>query len=211
MAKKRKNKPRKLPKSLRKGALPKPVDDVLAAGIGAIAQATKKGADTFDALVERGERVANEGSEAARSAVGEVEAAVTSLLDDARAGVSGAQAQVEGIVERALDGLGIAGRDEIDALKARIDTLQARLGGRAAAVSADAAAGSVASTRYEVVPHAEGWAIRKAGASRATAVLGTKKEAVRDARQLAKTHRPSTLVICKADGSVGDTVDYDAD
>ena len=207
MAKKRKNKPRKLPKSLRKGALPKPVDDVLAAGIGAIAQATKKGADTFDALVERGERVANEGSEAARSAVGEVEAAVTSLLDEARAGVSGAQAQVEGIVERALDGLGIAGRDEIDALKARIDTLQARLGGRAAAVSGDAAA----STRYEVVPHADGWAIRKAGASRATAVLGTKKEAVRDARQLAKTHRPSTLVICKADGSVGDTVDYDAD
>lgn len=206
----KKKQAKKLPKSLRKGALPSSVDAVLAAGIGALGQAQKKGADTFDGLVRRGERVATQGGDAARSALSDVEAAVARIVGDvgAQAGetADGLQDRFEAVVEVALGTLGVAGRGDVEALRQKIDALQVRLGG---VVTGDGApTGPV--TCYEVLPHPDGWAVQKAGAERATAVLGTKKEAVRDARQLAKEHVPSELTIRKLDGSVADVTTYDA-
>ncbi len=203
-------KAKKLPKSLRKGALPSPVDTVLAAGIGALGQAQKKGAETFDALVQRGERVTTHGGSAARSALRDVEAAVARIVGDvgAQAGeaAGGVQDRFEAVVEVALGSLGVAGRDDVAALRQKIAALQTRLG--------DVVAGDRAPdrpvTRYEVLPHPDGWAVQRDGATRATYVRATKKEAVRDARRLAKEHAPSALTVRKLDGSASDVRTYDA-
>ena len=68
-----------LPKSLRKGGLPRPVADVWAAGIGALSQAKKKGGDSFEALIDIGTTVAETGGKAARMAVAQVESAASSV------------------------------------------------------------------------------------------------------------------------------------
>ncbi len=204
MGKSEKKKAKKLPKSLRKGAFPSSVDAVLAAGLGALGQAQKKGADTFDALVQRGERVTAEGGKAARGALGDVEAAVARIVEDARTQAGEAtgdlQHRFEAVVEVALGSLGVAGRDDVEALRQKIDALHARLG----AVAGEG--GLVAF--YEVRPHPDGWAVQKAGAERASAVLGTKREAVQEGRALAKAHGPSELTVHKLDGSVADVTTY---
>lgn len=216
MGKSKKKKGKKLPKSLRKGALPKPVDAVLAAGVGALARAQKKGAGTFDTLVQRGERVTKDGGDAARDAMSDVEAAVAQIVEDARSRAGGAadslQGRFEAVVEVALGAAGVAGRGDVDALRQRIDALQDRIGTLAGA-GAGATDGEAErpAARFEVRPHPDGWAVQAAGADEAAAVLGTKKEAVRDARKLAKEHAPSTLTVRKLDGTVADVSVYGVD
>lgn len=52
-----------------------------------------------------------------------------------------------------------------------------------------------------VVPHEDGWAIRAAGASRATATYGRKSDAVDRAREIAQNQR-TELVIHGRDGQI---------
>ena len=223
---------KKLPKSLRKGALPQAVEDVWAAGVGALADARKKGGESFEALVDLGSSVIDTGSDAARTAVDQVEKAASSLAEAARGATGGAvdhaQGRVEAVVEAVLSRAGVPGRDEVVALREQVEALQARIQAltadgadraatpaarRSGAAAAPPAAEAVeaAPAVYEVRPHERGWAVQKAGADRATAVHATKKEALRDARQTAKTHAPSRLLVFKADGSAGETIEYEAD
>ena len=204
---------KKLPKSLRKGTLPRPVGDVWAAGIGALAQARKKGGQSFDALVALGTTVADTGGEAARAAVEQVEAAASRVthtaLDLAEGAADGVQSGVEGVVEAVLSRLGVPGRDEVLALREQVEALQARVQSAIEPTSpppagADAPPGGPV---YEVVPHERGWAVQRAGAERATSVFATKKAALQDARQTARA-RTGRLVVYKTDGSVGQEIDY---
>ncbi|WP_412063131.1 phasin family protein [Rubrivirga sp. IMCC45206] len=211
MAKSKSNKPKKLPKSLRKGSLPRPVSDVLAAGLGALEKAQKTGSDSFDALVSVGSRVVETGSDAARGASSQVEKAASAVASTAKGVADGAAQTVTGsietVVEVALGKLGVPGRDEVLALQAQVQKLEAKIAALAAAESAQPAERSV----YEVRPHERGWSVTRVGAGRASAVHGTKKEAVRDARQTARAHAPSTLVVFKTDGDVSESQDYEAD
>ncbi|MBI5450138.1 MAG: DUF2188 domain-containing protein [Gammaproteobacteria bacterium] len=52
-----------------------------------------------------------------------------------------------------------------------------------------------------VVPHSEGWAVRGAGADRATAIHSTKQAAVDHAREIAR-NQGSELVIHGKDGQI---------
>ena len=212
-----------VPKALRKGALPQPVEEVWTAGVGALTQARKTGGDSFEALVALGSSVVEKGGSAAKTAVGQVEQAAASLTSTAR-GVAGGAVEavgdrVESVVEAALGKLGVPGRDEVLALRAQVDALQARV----AALLADASDGSVGSdtdvsadpepptaTVYEVTKHERGWAVQRAGAERASAVHPTKKAALVDARQTARAHAPSRLVVYNADGGVGQETEYEA-
>ena len=232
MAKSSKKKDKKLPKSLRKGALPRPVGDVWAAGVGALAAAGKKGTASFESLVALGSSVVETGSDAARGAAGQVGAAADSLAGTARglggSAVDGVLDGVEGVVESVLGKIGVPGRDEVVALQAQVDALQARIDAlRAQAAPAPADVPAVAPEPddaepaasepdeaqrevavYEVAPHERGWAVRKAGVERATSVHGTKKEALADGRRTARAHAPSRLIVYKADGSVADETGY---
>ena len=62
---------------------------------------------------------------------------------------------------------------------------------------------------YHVAPHEKGWAVQREGAQRATSVHETKKEAVSAAREEAKSHMPSRLIVHKQDRSVQETFTYD--
>ncbi len=56
---------------------------------------------------------------------------------------------------------------------------------------------------YVVATHADGgWKVQAEGASRATSVHETKDEAVANAKELARSHRPSQLLVYKNDGTV---------
>lgn len=205
----------KLPKALRKGSLPRPIEDVWEAGVGALAQARKTGGDSFESLVSLGSKVVDKGTDAAKSAVDQVEGAASSLVGTAKDVAGGAvdtvSEGVEGVVEGVLSRLGVPGRDEILALQRQVDSLQSRVTVLLAAEASGAVgeAMETAVTVYEVATHERGWQVRRVGAERATSVHPTKKAALVDARQTARAHAPSRLVVYKTDGSVSSETDYD--
>jgi hypothetical protein len=80
--------------------------------------------------------------------------------------------------------------------------------GIAALDETEAAAGDGGEAILEVIPREDGWAVRVAGASRATSVHATKEEAVERARALAADRAPSRLVVHRKDGTVQDEVSY---
>jgi uncharacterized protein YjbJ (UPF0337 family) len=56
---------------------------------------------------------------------------------------------------------------------------------------------------YVVTTHANGgWKVQAEGASRATSVHKTKGEAVANAKELARSHQPSQLLVYKQNGTV---------
>jgi hypothetical protein len=52
-----------------------------------------------------------------------------------------------------------------------------------------------------VVPHKQGWAVKKEGNERASVILGTKKEAEKEGRQMAK-RMEAELIIHTKDGEI---------
>ena len=61
-----------------------------------------------------------------------------------------------------------------------------------------------------VVPHDDGWATKKEGASRAGSVTGTQKDAIDRARDQAKRERVE-VVIHRKDGTIRDSDSYGND
>lgn len=190
----------KLPKSLRKG-LPKPVAEVLAAGLGVLDRTQATGTDEFERLVARGRTVEQRGHDAVRGAADRVAGVVDDTVGVARArrdAASGAvQARIEAAVEAAVGALGLPTGGELDALRAEVARLETRVGAPEAGQA------------FRLAPHADGWALEREGASRAVSVHPTKKAGLVAARAHAKRYAPSTLTILLADGSVADTVAYD--
>lgn len=201
-----------LPTSMRTGSLPRPLADVWEAGIGALAVARKKGGGSFETLVDLGTTVTDTGSQAARTALEQVESAAASVLGSARGLVDGAADGVtdrlEPVVEGILARLGVPGRDEVLALRDKVEALQNRITHLQAASPPRTT--ETARTVYHVAPHERGWAVQRADAERATSVHPTKKEALVDARRTVRAHAPSRLVVYKADGTVGEETEYDA-
>jgi hypothetical protein len=56
-------------------------------------------------------------------------------------------------------------------------------------------------TNIHVVPHKNGWAIKKEGSERASLIASTKKEAEKEGRQMARMLE-SELIIHGKDGSI---------
>lgn len=206
---------KKLPKTLRKGDLPRSLGEVWAAGLGALGQARKQGGETFESLVAQGERVVRAGSDSAREALGEVESVAAQISQRVRTTASeaagGVQRPLERAVEAALGTLGVPTRDEVAALQAVVERLEGQLASLGAAPASVNGAAPEAVTDYEVVPHPDGWAIQKPGAQRALSVVKTKKVALRDARATAREHAPSRLTIYNLDGSRGEVTEYGGD
>lgn len=51
---------------------------------------------------------------------------------------------------------------------------------------------------YHVVPHSEGWAIRKSGSTRASGVFSTQKEATKTAKSSAKKAKTELFIHAKS-------------
>lgn len=222
------------------GTLPEDLEkrarEVWLAGLGVVAVAEEEGTKLYDRFVERGRRIdkdtvalfdslvkkgiqfENAGRQRLNAAVEDVQTTQRKVTEDVTKNVA---RRVEGTVDEVaqrfgelLERFGVPTRDEVrtltakvEALAAKVDTLVVVLEKREQAVEVKADA---ARTTYQVVPREEGWAVEKEGASRATSLHETKVEAVESARALAKEQAPSAVVILKKDGTVQDTVTYDA-
>lgn len=65
--------------------------------------------------------------------------------------------------------------------------------------------------RYDVSPRGEQWTVTRHGASRATAVLDTQKDAVAKATAFAKGQRESQVVVHGTDGRIREERTYGND
>lgn len=202
--------------------------EVWMAGIGALSTVEEAGADVFDSLVKKGEQWERESRKALVSATKQAGAAAEgaratagSLARKPRQWSAAAEAEVQRLVEQSVEGvlhrMNVPTHDEVQDLIARVKTLTGKVDALSArmklnepvpAAKTTAAKATADVAVYYVVPHAEGWAVEREGASRATSVHGTKAEALSAGRDAAKAAEPSRLVIHRQNGSVQDTFRY---
>lgn len=63
---------------------------------------------------------------------------------------------------------------------------------------------------YHLKPHEDGWQLLTDGSTKPNGVYETKKEGMEAARQEAQQHKPSQLIVHRQDGTVQETLSYDA-
>jgi poly(hydroxyalkanoate) granule-associated protein len=202
--------------------------EVWMAGIGALSTVEEMGAGLFDQLVRKGEHWEEESrkklvaaSKTAGAAAEGARSTAESLSQKPLAWSSAVEKRVERLVEDSIEGvlhrMNVPTHDEVQqltkhvaALSDKVDTLSARLKLERAerGKSPKPAADTASTTVYHVVPHDEGWAVEKEGASRATSVHSTKAKAVSDGRERAKSGDSGRLVIHRQDGTIQDSFDY---
>lgn len=209
--------------------------EIWMAGIGALSSVEEAGSEWFDGLVKKGERWEAESRKAltaaSKQAGAAAEGAQRAAGDLARKPIqwsAAVEAEVQRLVEQSVEGvlhrMNVPTHDEVqelithvqaltgkvDALSARIKVAPAQKSGTQKATPRKPAAPTSddAATVYHVVPHEDGWAVEKEGASRAASVHSTKAEAVAAGRGLAKAAEPGRLVLHRQDGTVQDTYSY---
>lgn len=188
--------------------------EVWLAGLGALSRAEEEGENLFNNLVKRGEAFENRGRkqlEASLDALKKQQQQASKRMSTATKTLSDAAQSVERAVTNTLtDTLGRVGmptRNEVEELSKKVTKLSEKLDALSAVL--EARKGETGATVYHVVPHEKGWAVKREGAERATSVHETKKEAVSAARDEAKNHMPSRLIVHKQDRSVQETFAYD--
>ena len=190
----------RLPKSLRKGALPTSAAEVWAAGLGALDASVARGKGRFDALVAEGRRVESLGGRAVREALGAAERAAATAAETAAPVAETVVEDAERLAETLLSAAGLPQRGEMDALRAHVRLLETRL---AALTEPEAPPAEV-----RVEPAAGGWRVTVSG--REASTHRTKRDALGAARRAARERAPSRLTVCTSDGTPGEPTDYGA-
>jgi poly(hydroxyalkanoate) granule-associated protein len=174
--------------------------DIWLAGLGAVASVEKEGTNLFSSLVERGRKVESAGRRQIGTVRGEI-------VERQREVVEAVEENVYEPLLGALRRFGVPTRSEVRDLSARVDQLTrkvdvlvTRLGGKS----------GLSLITVVSSPEGEGWMIRQEGQEQPIGLHATKEEAVERARAFAHDHAPSRLSIYKRDGSIQDTVTYDA-
>ncbi len=189
--------------------------EIWRAGLGALAMAQREGGKAvsqgsalFEQLVAEGARVEKEGraavdkgTEAVRKGLASAEKQLEQNLESARQSADDRWDHLEDVFEqrvlKVVKGMGLATAAELRALADRVEAL----GGDAASAS---------ETRVlHLVRDSGVWALREEGSDRNLATHGTKKDALKAAREAAQKSAPSRLVIHRADGTVQDQVAYE--
>lgn len=171
--------------------------------VDAITDRTEK---TFDTLVKRGETL--EAKRAAkvktlRSDLGERTDDMLGRFDGGMLRRSATRA-TSAVVRR----VGMPTRDEVHNLAANVAALSRKV---------DALVAKLNETPIVTMPPTitvrsteEGWAVELEGLSAPLGVYATKDEALEAARPLASERAPSQLIVFKKDGTIQDTVNYNA-
>lgn len=174
------------------------------AGLGALATVEEQGTTLYGQLVQQGAQLVERGET--------VEQRGKARIDELKGDVN---ARREAVVEKvettvydpmvdALRKLGVPTRAEVARLSTQVESLTERVNlliGRLERAQVAV---------YSVVAREDGWAVERKGAERAVSLHATKDEALEAARAVAANHRPSELVVHRKDGSVQDTVAYEA-
>jgi poly(hydroxyalkanoate) granule-associated protein len=94
------------------------------AGLGAIAEAEKRGDEIFDSLVESGESY----EKTLKGPLGKAEGAFRESVETARSKASSALHDLEGIVDQkvkeAMKAMGLASRGEVESLRKEVERLK---------------------------------------------------------------------------------------
>ena len=178
--------------------------DVWLAGLGAIATVEQEGTALYDSVVKQGEALVKRGETMEKRGKVRIAAVRDDVEARREAVVEKVETRVVDPMVEALQKLGVPTRAEVQKLAAHVEALAERVGLLIARL--DRAQVVV----YSVAAREDGWAIEKQGAERAVSVHATKDEALERARALAGEHRPSELVVHRKDGTVQDTLVYDA-
>jgi poly(hydroxyalkanoate) granule-associated protein len=193
----------KLPKEIADGMTTRG-RDVWLAGLGALATVEEQGSSFYQGLVKQGETLVERGEKLEARG----KARIDELKDDVETRREAVAERVETTVVDpmvdALRRLGVPTRAEVQKLSTQVESLAERVNLLIAKL--DRAQVAV----YAVVAREDGWAVEKQGRERAVSVHPTKDEALEAARAVASEHRPSELVVHRKDGTVQDTVVYEA-
>lgn len=193
----------KLPKEIA-GTLGTRGREVWLAGLGALATVEEQGTALYDQLVKQGSQLVERGETVEQRG----KARIDELKDDVTARREAVAEKVETTVYDpmvdALRKLGVPTRAEVSKLSTQVESLAERV--NLLITRLERAQVSV----YSVVAREDGWAVEKQGAERAVSLHPTKDEALDAARTVAANHKPSELVVHRKDGSVQDTVVYEA-
>ncbi len=195
----------KLPKEIADGVTTRG-REVWLAGLGALAIAEEQGATFYQGLVKQGEKLVERGEvveKRGRERIAEVREDVESRRDAAMERV---ETSVTEPVMDALQRLGVPTRGEVQRLSRQVENLTERVN----LLLERLQQAPVERATYSVVAREEGWAVTRAGTERALSLHATKEEALEAARTLAAGHRPSQFVVHRKDGTVQDTLVYDA-
>jgi poly(hydroxyalkanoate) granule-associated protein len=204
----------KLPKELAEGATTRG-RSVWLAGLGALVTAEQEGSQLFTSLMSQGEKLVERGEQ--------LEARGRERIETVRTDLTGRQKQVTGrVTDRvhavetdvtdtlgsALKRLGVPTRAEVRELSEKVDVLTRRVGALIDTMHREPA--RAARLVFSVGSREDGWAVTVSGEAEARGVYPTKDEALEAARSLAAAQAPSQLVVHRKDGSVQDTLSYEA-
>ncbi len=111
-------------------------EHVFMAGLGALSDAQKKGAKTFDSLVKEGEKFRKKTTSKTESLIDDVQDAIRDMADDAQSKATGLIDQVRGKsrldklqsafdtrVADAMDRLNVPSKNDIDAITSKLDKI----------------------------------------------------------------------------------------
>lgn len=189
--------------------------DIWRAGLGALTMAQREGGKAisqgsalFEQLVAEGARVEKEGrsvvdkgADTVRKGLATAEEELEHQLDAARQSAEDRWGHLESVFEqrvlKVVKGMGLATADELRSLADRVEALGA------------GPSEAPASRVLHLVPDDGAWVLREEGSRRNLTSHGTKKEALKAAREVAQAGAPSRLVVHRADGTVQDQVHYD--
>jgi len=185
--------------------------EIWLAGLGALERLEDEGDKIFQSLVERGKNYEakrreqfERATENLREQQEEFTKDVTERLDDAADSV---ERVVSDTLSGTLDRIGVPSRSEVRGLSRRVGELSQKLD--ALSQLLDAQQTAVEERVVHVVPNDNGWNVTVEGEEGRESSHDVKKEAVSAARELAKEHAPSQLVVHKQDRSVQETFSYD--
>jgi poly(hydroxyalkanoate) granule-associated protein len=186
--------------------------EIWLAGLGALQRLEDEGDKVFETLVERGKQYEDkrrdqieDATENLRDRQQEFAEDVTERLDDATKSVEQAVSEA---LSSTLGQIGVPTRDEVRGLSRRVGQLSKKLDALSEMLEAQQTA--VEPRVFHVAPNDDGWKITVEGEDEPVASHDTKKEAVSAARETAKEHAPSQLVVHKQDRSVQESFSYDA-
>lgn len=185
--------------------------EVWLAGLGALSRLEQEGDKIFQTLVERGKDYEDKRSEQIQEATSNLRQQQESFRDDVTERLDNATKSVEKVVSDTLSGtlgsIGVPTRDEVRGLSRRVGELSKKLD--ALSQMLDAQQTAVEERVLHVVPGGDGWTVTIEGEDDPAGSYDTKKEAVAAAREAAKEHAPSQLIVHKQDRSVQESFSYD--
>lgn len=185
--------------------------EIWLAGLGALSRLEEEGDKVFRNLVERGEDYEKKRRQQIEDAASNLQKQQESLTEGVTRRIDDATKSVEKAVSDTFSGtlnrIGVPTRDEVQGLSKKVGDLSSKLDALSAML--DAQREDIDTVVYHVTPHDDGWAVMREGNKNATSVHETKKEALSAARDVAKEHMPSQLIVHKQDRSVQDTYAYE--